>query len=265
VLGALPGSSSDKSIKGSVRRQPSNVNTLWDQSTSSLVFQVIFLRELSETPVLTNVDLLSAWKLKLSSSKGLDSNGGLLLLSSDRHQHLSNINSGSNHGWLTESSSHTCLESISTSTRKHLVDSDNVVWVSSDSQVEEILTSNLDHVLVASNTGSFKGLGSDLLQLIRNEVNSRWECVARSSLVTDVEDTKLGVRDTSAVSGLGVRLVLAVAIAASWSSTHSETNYTNKQRELNNRTNRGKFFDGFRSGTQDMSGTVESIANLPDY
>jgi hypothetical protein len=219
----------DKSLKGSVRRQPSNVDTLWDQSSSSLVLQVILLGELSETPVLANVDLLSAWELKLSSSEGLNGNGSLLLLGSDRHQDLTNVNSSCNHGWLTESSSHTGLESISTSTRKHLVDSDNVVWVSSDSQVEEILTGNLDHVLVASNTGSFEGLGSDLFVLIRNEVNSRWESVARRSLVTDVEDTELGVRDTSAVSGLGVWLVLAVAIATSWSSTHSETNYTNKQ------------------------------------
>jgi hypothetical protein len=51
-------------------------------------------------------------------------------------------------------------------------------------------------------------------------VNSGREHIARSLLVADVVNTQLRVRDTSAVSGLGVRLILAVAIAASWSSTH---------------------------------------------
>jgi len=183
---------------------------------------------LSEAPVLADVDLLSAWELELSSSESLDSNGGLILSGSNRHEDLSNVNSSGNHGWLTESTSHTGLESISTSARKHLVNSDNVVWVSSDSQVEEILTGDLDHVLVASNTSSLKSFGSDLFQFVRNEVNSSWELIARSSLVANIVDTKLGVWDTSAVSGLWVWLVLAVAIATSWSSTHLETNYTKK-------------------------------------
>jgi len=202
--------------------------SLWDQTTSSLVLQVVLLGELSEAPVLADVDLLSAWELELSSSESLDSNGGLILSGSNRHEDLSNVNSSGNHGWLTESTSHTGLESISTSARKHLVNSDNVVWVSSDSQVEEILTGDLDHVLVASNTSSLKSFGSDLFQFVRNEVNSSWELIARSSLVANIVDTKLGVWDTSAVSGLWVWLVLAVAIATSWSSTHLETNYTKK-------------------------------------
>jgi hypothetical protein len=196
------------------------MDTLWDQSASSLVFQVVLLGELSEAPVLADVDLLSTWELELGSSEGLDGNGSLVLSSSDRHKNLTNINSSGNHGWLTEGSSHTSLESIGTSTRKHLVNSDDVVWVSSNSQVEEILTGDLDHVLIASNTSSLKCLGSDLLVFIGNKVNSGWELIAGSSLVTDIVDTKLGVWDTSAVSRLWVWLVLAVAIATCWSSTH---------------------------------------------
>jgi hypothetical protein len=92
--------------------------------------------------------------------------------------------------------------------------------MSSDSQVEEILTGDLNHVLVASDTSSLESLRGDLFVLIRNKVNSGWELIAGSSLVTDIVDTKLRVWDTSAVSRLWVWLVLAVAIATCWSSTH---------------------------------------------
>lgn len=199
------------------------MDTLVDQSSSGLVLQVILLGERCETPVLADVDLLSAGKLELGSSEGLNSDGGLVVPGSDGHEHLTNIHSSGDHHGLTESTSHTGLESIGTSARKHFVNSDNVIRMGSDSQVEEILTRGLNHVLVASNTGSLQSLGSDLLVLVRNQVNGRWESVARRSLVTDVVNTQLGVGDTSAVPRLRVRLVLAVAIAASWSSTHSET------------------------------------------
>ena len=196
------------------------MDTLVDESARSLVLQVILLGELSEAPVLADVDLLSAGELELGSSQSLNGDGGLVLSGSDRHQHLTDVNASSNHHGLTEGTSHTGLESIRTGTRKHLVDSDNVIRMSTDSQVEEILTGNLDHVLVASNTSGLECFRTDLLVFIRNKVNSSWELIAMGSLVTNVVDTKLGVRDTSAVSGLRVRLILAVAIAASWSSTH---------------------------------------------
>lgn len=198
------------------------MDTLGEDAPSSLVLQVILLGELREAPVLADVDLLSAGELELSSSESLNSHGSLIFSGSNRHKDLTNINASGNHGRLTESASHTSLKSISTSTRKHLVDSDNVVGMSSDSQVEEVLTGDLNHVLVASNTSSFQGLRGDLFVFIGNKVNSGGELVARSLLVTNVVDTKLGVRDTSAVSGLGIRLILAVAIAACWSSTHKK-------------------------------------------
>ena len=211
---------SDQSGQGTVRREPSHVDALIDETTSSLVLQVILLRESSEAPVLANVNLLSAGELELGSSKSLSSNGNLVLSGSDRHQNLTDIDSSGNHGRLTEGTSHTSLKSISTCARKHLVDSDNVVGVSSHSEMEEVLTGDLDHVLVASDTSGLHSLRGDLFVFIRNKVNSGGEHIARGLLVADVVDTQLGVGDTSAVSGLGVRLILAVAIAASRSSTH---------------------------------------------
>jgi len=210
----------DQSREGTVRREPSHVDALINKTTSSLVLQVILLGESSEAPVLANVDLLSAGQLELGSSESLAGNGNLVLSGSDRHEDLTDVNSGGNHGRLSEGTSHTSLKSISTCARKHLVDSDNVVGVSSHSEMEEILTGDLDHVLVASDTSGLHSLRSDLLEFVRNEVNGGREHIAGGLLVADVVDTQLGVRDTSAVSGLGVRLILAVAIAASWSSTH---------------------------------------------
>ena len=148
------------------------MDTLVDETARSLVLQVVLLGETSEAPVLADVDLLSAGELELGSSQSLDSDGLLVLSGSDRHEHLTDINSGGDHDGLTEGTTHTGLESISTGTRKHLVDSDDVVRVGSDSQVEEILTGDLDHVLIASDTGSFQGLRGDLFVFIRNKVNS---------------------------------------------------------------------------------------------
>jgi hypothetical protein len=203
------------------------VDALVQEATSSLVLQVVLLGEFCEAPVLANVNLLSAGELELGSSESLSGGTDLVLSSSDRHQDLTDINSGGNHGWLTESASHTSLKSISTGARKHFVDSDNVIRMSSHSKMEEILTSGLNHVLIASNTSSLQSLRRDLFVFIRNKVNSGGEHITRSLLVADIVDAELGVGDTSAVSRLGVRLILAVAIAASWSSTHRITVTTN--------------------------------------
>ena len=41
---------------------------------------------------------------------------------------------------------------ISTSTRQHLIDADHMKWVESYSQVELVLATVLDHVLVGTDT-----------------------------------------------------------------------------------------------------------------
>jgi len=46
------------------------------------------------------------------------------------------------------------------------------------------------------------------------------ELVDRGALTTQVEDTDLGVGDTTVVPTLGVGFVLAVAVAASGTTTH---------------------------------------------
>ena len=64
-----------------------------------------------------------------------------------------------------------------------------------DPQVEGILAGCLGDVLVGTDTGSFEGLGGELLVLIGNEMATEGEFVDGSALAAEVEDTNLGERD----------------------------------------------------------------------
>ncbi|KAI5398973.1 hypothetical protein KIW84_064369, partial [Lathyrus oleraceus] len=106
----------------------------------------------------TDNDLLTTRELKLSTTKSLLSILAVAILAANREKHLSNSHPSTNTLWLSKSTSHTSLKPISSSTGKHLVNPKNMEWVNPDSQVESILSSKLCHVLVASNTSSFKSL-----------------------------------------------------------------------------------------------------------
>ncbi len=66
--------------------------------------------------------------------------------SSDGQDDLTDVDTGNGSVWLSPSTSHTSLQSIGTSARQHLVDTDNVVWVSADTEMEGFLSGSLDHV-----------------------------------------------------------------------------------------------------------------------
>lgn len=63
-----------------------------------------------------------------------------------------------------------------------------------------------------------------LLILVRHKVNAERELIDGSLLAAQVEDANLGIGDTTIVPRLGIRLVLAIAIATSRAATHSEEN-----------------------------------------
>ena len=64
-------------------------------------------------------------------------------------------------------------------------------------------------------------------------MNGQRELVNSSLLASKIKDPDLGVWDSTVKPALGVRLVLAVAIALGWSSTHlSEIVRQFKQRAL---------------------------------
>jgi hypothetical protein len=95
-----------------------------------------------------------------------------------------------------------------------------VEGVDTDTHVEGITASQLGDVPVGSDTGSFQGFAADLFAFVRDQVDAEREFVGSGLLATQVEDANFGVRDTAAVTALGVRLILAIAIATSRTTTH---------------------------------------------
>ena len=144
-----------------------------------------------------------------------------------RQDDLADVDTSDKAVGLAERTTHTGLKSIGTGTRQHLVDTDDVVGVGADAEVEGLLTGGLHHVpwrcvsrkssfspgacrgyvLVGANTGSLEGLGGDLLILVGDEVNAEGELVDVGLLATEIEDANLGVGDTTVEARLRVRLL----------------------------------------------------------
>ena len=61
---------------------------------------------------------------------------------------MTNVDTGNGSVGLTPSTTHSSLQSIGTGARQHLVDTDDVVWVSADTEMETFLSGNLDQVPV---------------------------------------------------------------------------------------------------------------------
>jgi hypothetical protein len=145
-------------IEGSVFREEFDVRSIGNEFIVSLKFIISSLGEFSESPFLGNDDLLSAGELVLGSSEGFKSVFDVFGFNSDREKNLSNADTGGLAVSLTEGSSHTGLQSISTGARKHFVNTDNVEWMSTDSHVETVFADPFDHVFVGCDTGCFEGL-----------------------------------------------------------------------------------------------------------
>jgi hypothetical protein len=75
-------------------------------------------------------------------------------------------------------------------------------------------------MLVNGHTAGLESLGRDLLLLVTDQVSDKGKLIDRSLLGTDIKDADLGLGHTTAVPRLDVRLVLLVAVTASWTTTH---------------------------------------------
>ena len=64
----------------------------------------------------------------------------------------------------------------------------------------------MKNVLVGANTGGLKGLGGQLLILVGDHVHTGGEVVNVGLLTAQIEDTDLGVGNTTVEARLGVRL-----------------------------------------------------------
>ena len=124
--------------------------------------------------------------------------------STARKDDLADVDTGDKAVGLAEGTTHTGLKSIGTSARQHLVDTDDVVGVDADTEMERFLSTVLDEVLVGANTGGLERLGGQLLVLVGDQVNAEREVVYVGLLATKVEDADLGIGDTTVEPALGV-------------------------------------------------------------
>ena len=71
--------------------------------------------------------------------------GGLTgVTSAEAHDDLTDVDTSDSAVGLTPGTTHTSLQSIGTGARQHLVDADDVVWVSAHTEVETFFTGHLD-------------------------------------------------------------------------------------------------------------------------
>lgn len=194
------------------------------------LLDVLLTAERGETPVPGDDDLLAAGELVLASPESLESGGAVVVPCSDGHEDLANVHTSDESVRLAESTTHTRLQSIGTSARQHLVDTDDMVGVDTDTEMEAFLSGDLDEVLVGANTGSLESLGGQLLVLVGDKVDAEREVVYIGTLATKVEDANLGIRYTAVEPALGVGLVLAVAVATGGTAGHcDDMNLISKQ------------------------------------
>lgn len=87
-------------------------------------------------------------------------------------------------------------------------------------KVEVVFAHVFGQIFVAGNTGGFQSFRRDLFDLIRDDVHDVGELTNVGLFVADVIDADLGVRHTSVVPRLRVRLASSYSVASGWSSAH---------------------------------------------
>ena len=102
--------------------------------------------------------------------------------------------------------------------------------VDAHTHVERILSGEFDNVLVGSNASGLEGLAGKLLVLVRDQVDAKGEVVDVGLLPAQIENADLGIGHSAVEAGLGVRLVLAIPVAASRTATHSWRNEEEEER-----------------------------------
>jgi hypothetical protein len=142
--------------------------------------------------------------LVLATPQSLESCGAVGVPGSDGHEDLADVHTSDKTVGLAESTTHTSLKPISSSARQHLVDTDDMVGVDTDTEMETFLSGDLDEVLVGANTGGLESLGGQLLVLVGDQVNAEREIVYVRALAAKIENADLGIRYTTVEPALGV-------------------------------------------------------------
>lgn len=180
------------------------VATVLDDTVAVTGVHVLLTAKVREAPLLRHNDLLATGELVTRTTERLNGHRTVRVLRADRQDDLTDVDTSNKTVRLTVGTTHTSLETVRTSARKHLVDTDDVVRVATNTEVERVLTRHLHHVLVGADTRSLKSFRRDLLVLITHQVDTEREFVHRSLLTTEVVDADLRVRHTTVVPRLGL-------------------------------------------------------------
>jgi len=207
-------------LERSVVRLVLNVASIQNQPTAGPHRLELVSLPLCETPLTTHVDLLATRELEFGATKSLDDLILVSVLRAHREDYLPDINPRHSALRLAKRSTHSCLEPVGSSTRQHLVDSDDVERMESHSHVERILAGKLHQVLVGADATGLECLRRYLFPLIRDKVHAERKLIDLRLLPAEIKDTNLGIWHSSTEARLGIRLVLAIAIASRWTSTH---------------------------------------------
>ena len=183
-------------------------------------FLVLVLLDVSEAPVAGLDDELLTGELHLGTAEGFTGDVDEARLGADGDKDLTDADTGAGRVGLTVRLAHTGLETIGTSAGKHLVDTEDVEGVSTDAHVEGFLGGVLGHVLVGLDTSGFEGFRGDLFEFTGDDVDAGGEGFDVSLTGTEIVGADLGVGNTTAETRLGVRLVLAEAVATGRTAAH---------------------------------------------
>ena len=212
-----------------------NVGTVLLELALLAELDVLLATDGGETPVLGDDDLLATRELVHGTAESLDSGGTVGVTGADGQDDLADVHTGNGTLGLTEGTTHTGLKTIGTSARQHLVDTDDVEGVHTDTHVETFLTGDLHEVpgkgsllvsfmfcndglyrrvcgskrsdiLVGTDTGGFESLRGKLLIFVGDHVHTEREVIDVGLLTSQIEDTDLGVGNTTVEPGLGVGL-----------------------------------------------------------
>merc|ERR1712168_506073 len=195
----------------------------FDRSISSS-FNILLSVPSSESPFLRSEDLLATRELELGTSQSFDGSWFVVVFASNRHQGLANVDTSNGSLGFSIGTSHSSLEPISSGTRQHFVDTDDMEGMDTHTNVEGILACNLGHVLVGTNTSSLQSFSRQLLIFIGHKIHTLGKFIHTSLLFTEIKDSDLWIWDTPTETGFGIGFVFAVAIAASRTATHLVTN-----------------------------------------
>merc|ERR1712189_161909 len=185
-----------------------------------MTFNILFTIPSSESPFLGGENLLTTWELELGTSQSFNCSGFMSIFTTNRHQRLTNVDTGNCSLRFTISSSHSSLEPISSSTRQHFVDSNNMEWVDTNTDVEGIFASNLCHVFVGTDSGSFQSFSRQLFIFVRHQIDTFGEFIHTSLILAKIENSNLRIWDTPTESRLWVGFVLAISVTACRTTTH---------------------------------------------